>query len=61
MSFLWIPIAIGQAMTYIPAIAPLIMLGMTMIIFGEIIIFAIKFIPKFLKWPINLFTSLKHL
>jgi len=55
MSFLWIPMAIGSAMTYIPAMAPLIMLGMTMVIFGELIIFAIKFIPKFLKMAMNLF------
>ena len=49
MSFLWIPVAIGQAMTYIPAIAPLIMLGMTMIIFWRNNYFCYKIYTKIFK------------
>jgi uncharacterized membrane protein YqaE (UPF0057 family) len=56
MSFIWLPPAIASALTYIPAIGPLVMIGMTMILFGEFLIFLITEIPKLFKLALSIFT-----
>ena len=55
MSFVWLPPAIASALTYIPALAPLIMIGTSLILFGELIIFLIKEVPNLLKLALKIF------
>ena len=56
MSFLWIPMAMSQALTYIPAIGPLVMIGAAMLLFGDFLIFLLTNIPKLFELALKIFT-----
>ena len=55
MSFIWLPPAIATALAYIPAIGPIFMIGATMILFGEFLVFILSLIPKLLKLAMKIF------
>lgn len=56
MSFIWLPPAIMSALAYIPAIAPMVMIGIAMIFFGEFLIFILSAVPKLFKLAMKIFT-----
>ena len=55
MSFIWLPPAIASALAYVPIIAPVIMIAVAFILFGELIIFLLTMVPEFLKLALKIF------
>ena len=55
MSFIWLPPAIAASLTYIPIIGPIIMIGVVMIIFGELLIWLITQVPAMFKLALKIF------
>ena len=52
---MWIPIAVGQMMTFIPVVAPMIMMGIAIALFGVVLITILEWIPKILKIALSIF------
>ena len=61
MSFIWLPPAIASALAYVPTIAPVLLIGITFILFGELIVFLIQIVPDLLKLAIKISSLISKL